>query len=144
MRAWAKNTWGQFRYRHKVLELLISVCLACLVWVYIHNRTRISIDRVAVPVQVQLAPQQRDQYVLEVSEQRSVTVSFTGPTGRIREIRRQLQRGHDGDAEAERPAPVLHATRQERGRAQQKTRPAQARIELLLKRMQPKGRLHHE
>ena len=90
---WLKNAWTRLRYRQIVLELLIAVCLACLVWLYTHNRARNSIDRVAVPVQVQLADNQRDQFILEMSDSRSVIVSFTGPYARIREIRRKLQRG---------------------------------------------------
>ena len=88
-----QSWWERFRYRQIALELVVSVCLASLVWLYIHNRARNSIDRVAVPVQVQLALHQRDHFVLEVPESRSVMVSFTGPYARIREIRRKLQRG---------------------------------------------------
>jgi hypothetical protein len=83
----------RIRFRQIVLELLVSVCLACLVWVYIHNRARNSIDHAAIPVQVQLAANQRDQFVLEIPESRTVMVSFTGPHARIRDIRRKLQRG---------------------------------------------------
>jgi hypothetical protein len=85
--------WESFRYRQIGLELLVSVCLASLVWLYIHNRARNSIDHAAVPVQVQLAANQRDQFVLEMPESRTVMVSFSGPYSRIREIRRKLQRG---------------------------------------------------
>jgi hypothetical protein len=85
--------WLQFRFRQIVLELLIAVCLACLVWLYTHNRARNSIDQVAVPVQVQLVAHQQDEYVLELPEPRSVTVSFSGPHSRIRDVRRKLQRG---------------------------------------------------
>ena len=85
--------WKRFRFGPIVLELAVSVCLASLVWVYIHNRVRNSIDSVAVPVQVQLAADQRDQFVLEISESRTVLASFTGPHALIRDIRRKLQRG---------------------------------------------------
>lgn len=88
-----QNVWPHLRVRQLLLELLVSACLACLVWLYIHNRARNSIDRVAVPVTVQLAVHQRDQFILEAPESRSVMVSFTGPHARIREIRRKLQRG---------------------------------------------------
>jgi hypothetical protein len=88
-----KNAWTRFRTRQVVLELLVAVCLACLVWLYIHNRARNTIDRVAVPLQVQLANHQRDHFILEMQESRSVMVSFSGPHARIREVRRQLQRG---------------------------------------------------
>jgi hypothetical protein len=88
-----KNTWTFFRSRQIVLELLVSVCLACLVWLYIHNRAYNSIDRVSVPVHVELASHQRAQFVLEIPESRTVLASFTGPHSRIREFRRKVQRG---------------------------------------------------
>ncbi len=88
-----KSWWLRFRWRQVVFELLISVCLACLVWLYTHNRTRHSIDHVPVPVQVQLAPQQRDQFSLDLTEQRTVLASFSGPQSRMRDVRRKLQRG---------------------------------------------------
>src|SRR5471030_1255491 len=88
-----KSWWVRFRFRHIVLEVLVSVCLACLVWLYTHNRARNSIEHVAVPVQVQLAAHQRDQFALEPSEQRTVLATFSGPHSRIREVRRNLQRG---------------------------------------------------
>jgi hypothetical protein len=87
------NAWMQIRYRQIALELAVAVCLACLVWLYIHNRARSAIDRVAVPVQVQVAGPQRDQYSVEVPPSRLVYASFTGPYSRIRDIRRKLQRG---------------------------------------------------
>jgi YbbR domain-containing protein len=88
-----KHAWTHYRYRQIVLELVVAVCLACLVWLYIHNRARNAIERVAVPVQVSLAANQRDQFVLEMPDSRSVMVSFSGPHARIREVRRKLQRG---------------------------------------------------
>jgi len=51
------------------------------------------IDRVAVPVQIQLASHQRDQYHLEMAEARTVQASFSGPNARIRELRRKLLHG---------------------------------------------------
>src|ERR1700686_1098847 len=85
--------WTHFRYRQIALELVVAVCLACLVWLYIHNRARNSIDHVAVPVQIQLAAHQRDSFLLEMPVNRTVMVSFSGPHVSIREIRRKLQRG---------------------------------------------------
>jgi hypothetical protein len=88
-----QHTLAHLRFRQLLLELVVSVCLACLVWLYIHNRIRNSIDRVAVPVAVQLAAHQRDQFVIEAPESRSVMVSFTGAQALIRDLRRKLQRG---------------------------------------------------
>jgi hypothetical protein len=88
-----KHAWTRLRSRQILLELVVAFCLACLVWLYIHNRARNSIDHVAVPVQVQLAAHQRDQFTIEMPESRSVSASFSGPHARIRELRRKLQRG---------------------------------------------------
>lgn len=88
-----RHLWSRFRPRQLLLEVMVSICLACLVWLYIHNRARNSIDRVAVPVAVQLAANQRGQYMLEAPESRSVLVSFTGANALIRDLRRKLQRG---------------------------------------------------
>ena len=90
---WFKAWWTTFRFRHTFLEMLVALSLAFLVWLYTHSRAQDSIDRVQVPVQIQLAPQQRDLFLLETSTSPNVTVSFTGPSSRIRELRRKLQRG---------------------------------------------------
>lgn len=88
-----KAWWVAFRFRQALLELLVSLCLAFLVWLYAYNRARTTLDHVQVPVQIQLAPHLRDLYTLEVQGQSRVTASFTGPNSRIRELRRKLQRG---------------------------------------------------
>src|ERR1051325_463392 len=88
-----KNWWTRFRFRQVVLELVIALCLACLVWLYIHSRVRNSLEQVSIPVQVQLAAHQQEEFTLELSSHRSVIVSFSGPHSRIREVRRKLQRG---------------------------------------------------
>jgi hypothetical protein len=93
MEAWFRIWWTTFRFRHTLLELLVALSLAFLVWLYAHSRAQDFIDRVQVPVQIQLAASHRDQYLLETSTSPSVTVSFTGPSSRIRELRRKLQRG---------------------------------------------------
>src|ERR1700687_3418137 len=93
MRLWFKAWWATFRFRHTLLEMLVALSLAFLVWLYTHSRAQDSIDRVQVPVQIQLAPQQRDLFLLETSSSPNVTVSFTGPSSRIRELRRKFQHG---------------------------------------------------
>jgi hypothetical protein len=90
---WVKARWTAFRFRHTLLEMLVALSLAFLVWLYTHSRAQDAIDRVQVPVQIQLAPHQRDLYLLETNGSPSVTVSFSGPSSRIRELRRKLQRG---------------------------------------------------
>ncbi len=93
MRPWFKAWWTTFRFRHTLLEMLVALSLAFLVWLYTHSRAQDAIDRVQVPVQIQLAPQHRDLFMLETGNAPTVTVSFTGPSSRIRELRRKLQRG---------------------------------------------------
>ena len=69
------------------------MCLAFLVWLYIHSRARETLDHVQVPVAVQLTAAQCDQYSLELPATPRVIASFIGPSSRIRELRQQLQRG---------------------------------------------------
>ncbi len=85
--------WTTFRFRHIVLELLVSVCLAYLIWLYMHNRSRSSVDHVSIPVQVALAAHQRDQFSLEAANPTHVVVSFNGPNSRMRDLKRKLQKG---------------------------------------------------
>ena len=92
MRPWFKAWWTTFRFRYVLLEMLVALALAFLIWLYAHSRAQDSIDRVQIPVQVQLAAQQRDQFLLEASGTPTVTVSFSGPSSRIRDLRRNLQR----------------------------------------------------
>jgi hypothetical protein len=82
-----------FRYRHIVLEALVSICLGFLVWLYTHSRAGDSTDFVHVPVQLQLPPSQRDHFALESQGPTRVNVMFAGPYSRIRELRRKIQRG---------------------------------------------------
>jgi len=84
--------WYSHRVRHFVLEALISFCLALMVWLYIHSRAQETIDHVQVPVHIQLATGQRENFTLEVPGSPRVTASFYGPASRIREVRRKLQR----------------------------------------------------
>jgi hypothetical protein len=88
-----KFWWTTFRHRHIVLEAIVSLCLAYLVWMYTHSRSSDSTDFVQVPVQIQLAPGQRDNFAIEVQGQTRVNVTFAGPYSRIRELRRKIQRG---------------------------------------------------
>jgi hypothetical protein len=88
-----KARWTTFRYRHILLEAIVSVCLAYLIWLYTHSRAGDSTDFVHVPVQLQLAPAQRDQFAIESQGPTRVNVMFSGPYARIRELRRKIQRG---------------------------------------------------
>jgi hypothetical protein len=88
-----RTWWTTFRFRHIVLEGIVALCLAFLIWLYTHSRAGDSTDFVQVPVQLQLLPSQRDHYAVESQGQTRVNVMFTGPYARIRELRRKIQRG---------------------------------------------------
>jgi hypothetical protein len=89
-----KLWWFHFRFRQVLLELMVAVCLACLVWLYTHSRSHHATEHMHVPVRVKLAVDQQEDYALEVADARTVLVSFSGPLSRLREVRRRLQRGH--------------------------------------------------
>ncbi len=93
MLARIKSRWMMFRFRHIVLEAVVAVCLAFLIWMYTHSRAGDSTDFVQVPVQLQLPPGQRDQFAIESQGPMRVNVMFSGPYARIREVRRKIQRG---------------------------------------------------
>jgi hypothetical protein len=88
LQAW----WRRQRFRHLALEAMIAFCLAFMIWMYIHSRAQETLDHVQVPVHIQLATGQRDNFTLEVPGSPRVTASFYGPASRIRELRRKLQR----------------------------------------------------
>jgi hypothetical protein len=82
-----------FRIRQRLLEVLVALSLAFLVWLYTRSRDQEILDRVPIPVQIQLAKPYAGTYDLEVNGHSRVAVSFSGPPSRIRELRRRLQRG---------------------------------------------------
>src|SRR5438093_1497193 len=57
------------------------------------SRGQETLEQVPIPVQVQLAANQRDQFDLQVNAPSKVAVSFFGPPSRLRELRRKLHRG---------------------------------------------------
>src|SRR5262249_27688067 len=71
---------------------LVAVSLALLVWIYARSRDQEVMDNVTLPVSVVLTPRQAEQYTLELPGTPQVTVSFTGPPGRIRELQGMLSR----------------------------------------------------
>ena len=71
--------------------MVVALSLALLVWLYARSRDQESLDNVAVPVQVSVAPNQADHYSLEVTGPSHVLVSFTGPPARLREVQGMLQ-----------------------------------------------------
>src|SRR5207302_226646 len=82
-----------FRIRQRLLEVLVALSLAFLVWLYTRSRDQEILDRVPIPVQIQLAKPHAGNYDLEVNGHSRIAVSFSGPPSRIRELRRRLQRG---------------------------------------------------
>src|SRR5262249_48591435 len=77
----------------RLISAAVSVILGALVWLYSRSRDQEMLDAVPIPVTILLAPNQADQYDLEVTGQSQVLASFSGPPSRIRELRGQLQRG---------------------------------------------------
>jgi hypothetical protein len=86
------RSWFPYRLRNMVLEVLVALSLAFLVWLYTRSRDQEILDQVNIPVEIQLAPTNASNYDLEINGKSRVAVSFTGPPSRIRELRRKLQR----------------------------------------------------
>ena len=81
------------RMRSVLLQALVALSLAFLVWLYGRSRHQMSIDDVFVPVHITLAAQDQNLHDLDVTGTSRVLASFTGPPTCIRELRSQLQRG---------------------------------------------------
>ena len=90
-RNWLRRTFPSIR--QLVLEVLVALSLAFLVWLYARSRDQDTLDDMPIPVQITLAPGTLGNYELEIDGSSRVPVSFTGPPSRIRELRGQLQRG---------------------------------------------------
>jgi hypothetical protein len=81
------------RGRHVLLELVVAWCLAFIVWLYMHSRVHQTLEHTQIPVSVHLAPAQRDHFVLELPNVPKATLSFSGPSSRMRELKKKLYRG---------------------------------------------------
>lgn len=77
----------------RIISLLISLCLAFLVWMYARSRDQDTLDNVPVPVRINLAPGLAEQYDLDVPEPCHVPASFAGPPSRLRELRSHIHQG---------------------------------------------------
>jgi hypothetical protein len=88
-----RSALATLRVRAFLLEMLVALSLAFLVWLYTHTRSRETIDMVSIPVQITLAPGTAAHYDLEIHGPSRVTASFSGPPSRIQELRGLLQRG---------------------------------------------------
>lgn len=93
--AWiAVAGWGNGpRLRTLCMELVVALSLALLVWIYTRSREESSLDHIEVPVKMSLAPGMAGKYELQVNGASRIPMSFTGPPSRIRELRRNIQRG---------------------------------------------------
>jgi hypothetical protein len=76
----------------RILSILVSLCLALLVWLYARSRDQELLDNVPLPVSVTLAAHQADHFNLEVGSAGQVLASFSGPPSRMRELAGMLQR----------------------------------------------------
>ncbi len=81
------------RVRHLLLELGVATCLAFIVWMYVHSRAHQTLEHTQIPVAVQLAPSQRDHFAIEMPNVPKATMSFSGPSSRMRELKKKLYRG---------------------------------------------------
>jgi len=77
----------------RFISLGVALSLALLVWLYARSRDQEVLDNVPIPVQISLPPGQAEHYYLELNGPSHVTMSFTGPPTRIRDLRGMLQRG---------------------------------------------------
>ncbi len=85
--------WSLRKQRPLILEMLVAVCLAFLIWLYAHSRAQETLDNALIPVTLQMESGQQNAYELDIQGPRQITVSFSGFSARIREVRRMLQRG---------------------------------------------------
>ncbi len=76
----------------RLLSSLVAVGLSLLVFLYTRSRDQDSLDNVPLGVKVVVAAKQADHYSLEVNGEAQVTVSFSGPPARMRELQGMLQR----------------------------------------------------
>lgn len=79
--------------RHVLFELLVAWCLAFIVWMYMHSRAHQSVEHVQIPLAVQLHPSQRDYFMIELPNVPKATVTFSGPSSRMRELKKKLYHG---------------------------------------------------
>lgn len=76
----------------RFMSLLVAVSLALLVWLYARSREQELLDNVTVPVEVNVNHRLAEHYSLELTGPASITLSFSGPPARIRELHGMLQR----------------------------------------------------
>jgi hypothetical protein len=87
------GSWPGPRLRQLLLEAVVALSLAFLVWLYTRSRAQSALDDVPIPVQITLASANAAGFQLEINGSSRVPVSFSGPPSRIRELRQQIQHG---------------------------------------------------
>jgi hypothetical protein len=81
------------RLRNVLLQGLVALSLAFLVWLYGRSRHQVGIDDVFIPIHIAMAAEDQNSHELEITGVSKVLASFSGPPSCIRELRGQLQRG---------------------------------------------------
>jgi hypothetical protein len=81
------------RRRQFLMDVVVALSLAFLVWLYARSRALGTLDNIEIPVQITLASGTAGNYELEINGSSRVPVSFSGPPSRIRELRQEVQRG---------------------------------------------------
>jgi hypothetical protein len=76
----------------RLFSCLVALGLSLLVFLYTRSRDQETLDNVPIAVKVVVAGRQADLYSLEVNDEAQVTVAFTGPPARLRELQGMLQR----------------------------------------------------
>lgn len=76
----------------RIVTPIIAVGLGFLVWVYIRSRDQELHER-EIPVALQVAPSQAEQFVIDLPAPPHVPVVFTGPPSRIREVQALFRQG---------------------------------------------------
>lgn len=76
----------------RLLSVVVAATLAVLIWLYVRSREHEVLDNVTLPVEVTLAPAMVDTFALELTGPSQVTLSFSGPPQRMRELHGMLQR----------------------------------------------------
>ena len=77
----------------RLVSCLMAVSLALLIWLYARSREQETLDTVPVPVEVVLSTRQGEQFSLEVPAGKGqVSVTFSGPPQRLRELQMMIQR----------------------------------------------------
>src|SRR3954447_11632143 len=76
----------------RFMSLFVAVSLSLLIWLYARTREQEVLDNVTVPVEVSVTHRLAEHYSLELTGPPQITLSFSGPPARIRELHGMLQR----------------------------------------------------